>query len=535
MTDPFLSTLGRVKPQSEPLDDRQVRNDAGGFVYETSTMDAVRRFLTIGTTGGTFYVGERVHTERAIDILREAVSTHGLDPLSEAIAISQAGRARSNDPAIFLLALYLSNPELENRRAAREAAPQICRIPTHWFTLFAYYKALRAAEGKTGLSKVAADTFRRYFQETDVDTLALHAVKYQSRTIGGHTIGLFDLMRVCHPRAGGEARQAVFDHISGTDPRSEPPRVIAGVDSIATGAITPSEAVKLGVPWEALPSEALNDPAVQMELIRRMPGGALLRNLARFTRGEALKPLSEAEAILAGRLRDEELIRKARLHPFGILDALRVYATGGRLGLSRGAEFTPNQEVLDALDEAMEISFGTVEPSGKRHFFGIDVSGSMGAAISGSQVTNCRDAAAAVALAAVKSEPRALTMGFSHHLVDLGITRRNSFRDVQQKMLGIPFGWTDCALPMVYARQEGLEVDVFTILTDSETWYGDIHPMQALKDYRKSSGIDARLIVVAMTGTSRTIADPADPLTLDVSGFDASVVSMLTSFARGDF
>lgn len=46
-------------------------------------------------------------------------------------------------------------------------------------------------------------------------------------------------------------------------------------------------------------------------------------------------------------------------------------------------------------------------------------------------------------------------------------------------------GGTDCALPMIHAKQKRLEVDVFIVYTDSETWYGKIHPTQALKQYRK--------------------------------------------------
>lgn len=46
-------------------------------------------------------------------------------------------------------------------------------------------------------------------------------------------------------------------------------------------------------------------------------------------------------------------------------------------------------------------------------------------------------------------------------------------------------GGTDCALPMIHAKQKKLEVDVFIVYTDSETWYGKIHPTEALKQYRK--------------------------------------------------
>ena len=60
-----------------------------------------------------------------------------------------------------------------------------------------------------------------------------------------------------------------------------------------------------------------------------------------------------------------------------------------------------------------------------------------------------------------------------------------------------------------------------------------MHPYQALQRYRERSGIDARLIVVGMTSTGFSIADPDDPGMLDVVGFDAAVPNLISEFARG--
>jgi 60 kDa SS-A/Ro ribonucleoprotein len=95
------------------------------------------------------------------------------------------------------------------------------------------------------------------------------------------------------------------------------------------------------------------------------------------------------------------------------------------------------------------------------------------------------------------------------------------------------FGATDCALPMLYALHRKLPIDVFEILTDSETWCGQIHPMQALKQYRQEMGINAKLVVVGMTATQFTIADPADPLCLDVVGFSTETPRLISDFALG--
>ena len=96
------------------------------------------------------------------------------------------------------------------------------------------------------------------------------------------------------------------------------------------------------------------------------------------------------------------------------------------------------------------------------------------------------------------------------------------------------FGRTDCALPMVWAKQKDLDVDGFVVYTDNETWAGRIQPSQALKQYRKHSGIeDAALCVQAFTPTKFTIADPKDPRMMDVSGCDTSTPKVVSDFLRG--
>ena len=102
-------------------------------------------------------------------------------------------------------------------------------------------------------------------------------------------------------------------------------------------------------------------------------------------------------------------------------------------------------------------------------------------------------------------------------------------------MSDLPFGGTDCALPMLYAIEREREVDTFVIYTDSETWAGEVHPAQALRSYRERSGINARLVVVGMVSNGFSIADPDDPGMLDVVGFDTGTPAVIAGFATGSF
>jgi 60 kDa SS-A/Ro ribonucleoprotein len=162
-----------------------------------------------------------------------------------------------------------------------------------------------------------------------------------------------------------------------------------------------------------------------------------------------------------------------------------------------------------------------------------------------------RDASAALALVTAATEPSYHVVGFhagrggwtkgrrragyggADGLTPLAISPRQRLTDAVRTVSGLPFGATDCALPMLYAQAQALEIDTFVIFTDSETWWGDVHPVHALQRYRAASGIDARLVVVGLVANQFSIADPNDPRQLDVVGFDTATPQLIADFARG--
>jgi 60 kDa SS-A/Ro ribonucleoprotein len=174
-----------------------------------------------------------------------------------------------------------------------------------------------------------------------------------------------------------------------------------------------------------------------------------------------------------------------------------------------------------------------------------------GGAVAGVPGLTPRDASAALALVTAATEPdydvvgffagkrgfkkrgRQLYSGYAEGLTPLSISPRQRLDDVVKTVSNLPFGGTDCALPMLYAQAAEREFDTFVIYTDSETWAGDVHPVQALRDYRHASGIDARLVVVGMVSNGFSIADPNDPGMLDVVGFDTATPPLISDFARG--
>ena len=115
-------------------------------------------------------------------------------------------------------------------------------------------------------------------------------------------------------------------------------------------------------------------------------------------------------------------------------------------------------------------------------------------------------------------------------MVPLDIAARDSIADAVRKTQALPFGGTDCALPMLDALRRRIPVDCFVVLTDSETWAGSVHPAEALRNYRVEMDLPAKLAVVAMVSNGFSIADPEDGGMLDVVGFDAAAPQLIADF-----
>ena len=545
-------SVGRP-PQSSPIPrSTQVRNSAGGYAWEIDDWSRLRRFLILGSEGGSYYAGESQLSRENAAALGICLDEDGARTVATIVEISSAGRAPKNDPAVFALAMAAGHRDEATRKAALAALPQVCRTSTHLFQFAAF------VEGFRGWGRSLRRAVGDWYAGRSPESLAYQAVKYRRREGMTHR----DLLRLAHPasRVGSgnptldlsDQHRGLFEWIVRGGSTESLPRIVEGFElaQAATSAARVAELIReYGLPREAVPTEQLGSPEVWAALLEDMPMTALIRNLAAMTRAGVLSPSSSDTAKAVGQLGDRDRIRKARVHPIAVLAALRTY-TAGRSVRSRGT-WTPVPQIVDALDAAFYTAFENVEPTGKRFLLALDVSGSMSAgSLAGAPGLTPRDASAAIALVTAATETRYETVGFfaGHRgwrgrtstfrgrpdgISPLRITPRQRLDDAVRAVSDLPFGGTDCALPMLYALANEREIDTFVVLTDSETWAGDIHPAHALAEYRRASGIEARLVVVGMVSNAFSIADPNDPGQLDVVGFDTATPQLISEFARG--
>lgn len=514
----------------------QVKNNAGGFVFEVSPQARLERFLILGVDGGTYYVNEKSHVRDNVDFLNRMIEENEANVLATLVDVSVTGRALKQSPALFALASVIVNGK--NKVAAKEAFNKVVRTGTHLYEIVDYINELG------GWGRAKREIVASWFDK-DEDALAYQAVKYRQRN--GWTMR--DVMRKAHPQA---VNSSVADFVLGKEHNFQDDlRVIYGF-KLMQKATSVDEVLEVlrnfeMLPWETIPTQFLKDVKVWKRIFTngQLRGQAAVRNITRLARIGAFKDMRFAEAF-AGNLVNSEMIEKSRLHPINFLNASVVYQEGqidrrtGFYSYGRNKDWETESVIVDALDEAFHKSFKTVVPAGKRTMLAVDVSGSMSSNAMGLDLS-CAQVSGAMAMTIARTEPAHIIRGFTSggswsgptKLTDLEISAKTSLAQAMKNVQKHNFGSTDCSAPMQWALENGVDVDTFVVITDNETYAGRKHPFQALKEYRKRTGIDARLAVLGVASTGFTIADPSDSGMMDFVGFDSNGPRALADFSAG--
>lgn len=530
-----------ITPQAEPIpNSNQVPNSGGGYAWAVDHWARLDRFVIFGSERGTYYIRERQLTQENAAAVQICLAEDGVRVVDRVVEISKSGRAPKNDAALFVLAMAAAVEDAATRTAALTALPAVARTGTHLFHWLQYVKAFR------GWGRGVRTAVGRWYTQRSPSDLAYQVLKYQARDGWSHR----DAIRLAHPKAPSFEHDLLFKY------------VVKGWEGVADAGVTRSdiggrlEAVQAiremsaedaarvirihGLTREMVPTVLLTQRVIWDALLAGMPLTALIRNLGVMSKVGLLVSGSDATRTVVARLGDRDVLRRSRVHPLAVLAALKTYGQGR--GMKGQGTWSPVSQVVDALDGAFYQSFENAASTGKRIMLALDVSGSMGTPVHGMTYLSCREASAAMALVTAATEPQHRFVAFTNGgyrsmwgtlgsgLTPLSISPRQRLDDAVQSISNLPFGGTDCALPMVEALKHRWPVDAFVVYTDSETWAGDIHPAQALRAYRERMGIAAKLVVVAMNSNGFSIADPDDIGMLDVVGFDTATPQVISEF-----
>lgn len=513
-------------------------NSCDKEVYAISPLEQLKRFMLLGTEGGTYYIHSKKLTEINVNaletLLHDSAASH-----QDVLTLIDAfvTKAYKKENLIYVLARCCCHQkDTVLREAAYTLLNKVCVTPTHLFLFLEMYEHLsRKYYNSTGWNKMHKTHIAHWYLRKSLPELAYHVTKYKNRNKWTHR----DVLRLAHITPDNEIRNSIFKYIvKGELPTTSDDdtlNYLIGAEYLLRCQDT-EVAIALIRKWkfvrEHLSTKLQKDPDVMNVLVEGMPLVALLRTLNRLTSIGVFDRYPGTYEMVCNRLNNVDYIRKSKVHPIQFLIASKMYANGK--GDKGSLVWSPKDALVESIDNAFYSSFVNVQATGKRTLVALDVSSSMlSATVCGVSCLMAAEVSTAMAMVLKKIEgDKCDIMGFSHTFKPLDIYPEMPLRENLRKVYSLSFGSTDLSLPMKWAMDNQRVYDTIIIFTDCETNSNSERPSQVLKKYRQwSCNTSCKFIVVAMASNSFSIADPTDKDMLDIAGFDAETPLIINEFS----
>ena len=525
------------------IDSNKTKNNVGTDVFKVPDHDRFVRALTIGADAGTFYVGKETLSNEVVDFITSYIKKNPKDAISTMVEISSSGRAPKEVHNLFALAVAftLDDDEVRAELKNQDAFTKMVRTTFHLTEFIKNFRALGAGWGRARTRAVAS-----WYENKTADQLGFQVAKYPSR--GGYNH--LDLIRLSHPKGLDENLVEYIKSSNGMEKSSYDvdnlPQVVQNLLKVSK-MTDPGDVVSAikdtdgTFQWEFLRTEMLNYASVWRALLKGGHVGyrALMWNLGRFSKLGMLKDKEDLNLIRT-LIKDEDAIKKSRIHPMNILNALVGVARAENgiddsvssyyYGYEYRNENSLKSPLSQALEYALKVSYGNVEATNKKLCLALDVSSSMDwTPMEGKNPLKPRQIATMFASMLLNNEEEddVDVFAFSHKYTKLDVDNTTSMTSLISKTDNMDFGSTDASRPFKHALKNKDFYDAIVVLTDNDTYFSTT---EGLEQYRNKVNSNAKLVVVSISGGNFSINDPEDPNGLDVSGFDAGALNYVVDF-----
>lgn len=350
-----------------------------------------------------------------------------------------------------VLTAYLAH-EVAGKPYVRGVVNAVCLRGDDLTEIMACYLDIFGKPVPNSLKKGVGDVLGR------LDEYAL--AKYKGE---GKSVKMRDLLCLCRPTPKNEAQSELWKRVL-------------------------DDELKTPYTWESELSVKGNNAATWAALIDSGKVGymALLRNLRNILQA---KPTNVDKALK--QIQNPEAVKRSRQLPFRYLAAYKEVAGMG------------GTRVMDALENAVDAAIENVPKIPGTTVVAVDVSGSMGSAISGKSSVRCYEVAMMLGLIANRICENAYFYTFDTEIRQgMYSTRAGILSSVLGSACG---GGTNMYLPFMQMLRAGIDADRLIILSDNECnrgggWYSR-EPVQVLADaYRKQTGKDIWVHAIDLMG-----------------------------------
>ena len=238
--------------------------------------------------------------------------------------------------------------------------------------------------------------------------------------------------------------------------------------------------------------------------------------------------------LIAARLRNAELVRRARVFPYQLMAAF----------VAAGKDVP--EQVREALQDAMEVATENVPKIDGKVYVLPDISGSMHSPVTGHRAgattaVRCIDVAALIAAAVLRQNRNAEVIPFESDVVEVRLNARDSVMTNAEKLAKLPCGGTNCSAPLAFLNKRGMKGDLVIYVSDNESWidapqYGRFggNATATLVEWArfKERSPHARLVCIDIQPNATTQAKERADI-LNIGGFNDAVFGLVAEFAAG--
>jgi 60 kDa SS-A/Ro ribonucleoprotein len=461
-----------------------------------------------GTFQGTYYATAKFQLDKVLELL------NGADPVYVAkLAIYARKYGLMKDMPSFLVAWLGANGHFEFLKAFDE-------VIDNGRMLRNFVQYIRSGVfGRTSFGSRMKRQLQRWLINRPMRTLI--------RAVPGTQPSLADIVKMAHPRPRDREREAFFGWLIGSEINQlQLPRPILEFESFKAGNFI----LEPDVPFQLLTGLDI-DAEAWKGIARNAPWMMTRMNLNTFLRHDVFED-AELVQLIADRLRDPELIRRARQFPYQIMTAY--------INTHQDMPFEIKEALQDAMEVAMEVAIENVPTYEGQIYVLLDTSGSMGQSITGygprASKVRCVDVAALFAAAILRKNPKTKIIPFDTRVHRCSLNHRDTVLTIAKSLSRFCGGGTNCSAPLRQLNNNNAKGDTVIYISDNESW--------ADRYYHQGTGVqnewkafqrrnpNARMILLDIVASDNTQAKDR-PNVLNVGGFSDHVFTIIDKFMRG--
>lgn len=504
-------------------------NEAGGLAYKLTPKHALAQIAATGCLSNTYYSDADAQLDAVVQLVEQVDDNLFLAKL----ALYARERALMKDmPAALTLALSKRDREL-----FKKVFP---RTIDNGRVLRTFFSLLRGGRfGRKSLSYALQKAVQGWLNRASVGSLLSASI--------GNDPSLRDVFRMARPTPSDNARRALFGWLTGSPVEKWAPAtqddLPAEVRDLTAyrRADTAEQQIEIlarnRFRWDLL-ADAARGPAVWKAIARQMGVQALRMNLNTLKRHGVLDDADMVEYV-AGRIADPEEVRRSRQFPYQFFAA---YVN---------AESDLPARIRESLEAAAEAACSNVPELPGPVVIGLDVSGSMSSAATGSRgrgqasKMRCVDVAALFAAAVLRRNPQSVVIPFdtSAHVADVSAQER--ILALAARLAAYGGGGTNCSLPIVEAatgRYRDRRFAGCVLVSDNESWVGTGRGSSTAVLTAWQQFVANQVRLGAMSGDVRLVCIDVQPYAttqaperadiLNVGGFSDAVFTVVDGFMR---